>query len=465
MATKNYTTKTASLRATKADIRTLDVKKIFLDNKNILEYIEESTPTITHSKDTRETVYENDLWGQWVETKDDGTVIIHDDYLSNPNNFRSWLSNVKAVQDNKAYSEITTDADGKFTSVVENSVVANIQTEMIKDGTYMFSWNSLKSFSDDLSNLINGNSMFYYTSLESFSGDLSSLVNGQSMFSYTSLESFSGDLSSLINGDSMFSFTSSLTSFDGDSSGSPVNLSSLVNGIKMFYRTSLASFSGDLSSLVNGQSMFYKTSLSPQSVMYIVESIRNITEEKAKYTNGEIPWVTYDSTTQKYSKPFGFMEDGQYVYTYNNPSLYTTTISASFVGKLALGIDVTNDSETIDQQLKTFAEGCLCNSWAELKQEFIDKGWTVTFQYSGTGSSITLSEDEQFRGVPVYARLIEVSDEDKDMAEYCTEDGTKFYDIDWGHDVTDYDSYQYFGSLLEACGYFGVIPKKYLEEA
>lgn len=139
MATKNYTTKTASLRATKADIRTLDVKKIFLDNKNILEYIEESTPTITHSKDTRETVYENDLWGQWVETKDDGTIVIHDDYLSNPNDSSVWLSNVKAVQDNKAYSEITTDADGKFTGVVEDSVLANIQTEMIKDGSKMFS--------------------------------------------------------------------------------------------------------------------------------------------------------------------------------------------------------------------------------------------------------------------------------------------------------------------------------------
>ena len=464
MATKNYTTKTASLRATKADIRTLDVKKIFLDNKNILEYIEESTPTITHSKDTRETVYENDLWGQWVETKDDGTIVIHDDYLSNPNDSSVWLSNVKAVQDNKAYSEITTDADGKFTGVVEDSVLANIQTEMIKDGSKMFSGDIMTqqpffSFSGDLSSLTNGTNMFSYTSLESFSGDLSSLTNGTEMFSTcASLASFSGDLSSLTNGTEMFQQTFSLTSFSCD-------LSSLVNGTSMFGVTGLTSFSGDLSSLVNGTSMFGYTSLTPQSVMYIVESIRNITEEKAKYSSGEIPWVTYDSETQKYSAPFGFMEDGSYVYTYKNPNPYTTTISSSNVGTLTLGIDVTNDSETIDQQLQTFAEGCLCDSWAELKQEFIDKGWTVTFQYGGTTTNITLSEDEQFRGVPVYARLIEVSDEDKDKAEYYTEDGTKFYNIDWGHDVTDYDSYQYFGSLLEACGYFGVIPKKYLEEA
>ena len=505
---KNYNTRTASLKATIADIRKLDAKKIFLDNKNILEYIEESTPTITHSKDTRETVYENDLWGQWVETKDDGTIVVHDDYLSNPNDSSVWLSNVKAVQDNKAYSEITTNTDGKFTGVVEDSVLANIQTEMIKDGSKMFSGDIMTqqpffSFSGDLSSLVDGSYMFYNTSLESFSGDLSSLVDGSYMFYNTSLESFSGDLSSLTNGTEMFQQTFSLTSFSCDLS-SLVNgtsmfgvtsltsfsgdLSSLVKGYCMFVRSKLTSFSGDLSSLVDGEGMFNQnvlftsfsgdlssltngtnmfgyTSLTPQSVMYIVESIRNITEEKAKYSSGEIPWVTYDSETQKYSAPFGFMEDGSYVYTYKNPNPYTTTISSSNVGTLTLGIDVTNDSETIEQQLQTFAEGCLCDSWDDLKQEFVDKGWTVTFQYGGTTTNITLSEDEQFRGVPVYARLIEVSDEDKDKAEYCTEDGTKFYNIDWGHDVTDYNSYQYFGSLLEACGYFGVIPKKYLEES
>lgn len=508
MKMSNYTTRTSSLRATAADIRALDVKrinaeKINLKNKNILEYIEESIPTITHSKDTRETVYEDDLWGQWVETKDDGTVVVHDDYLTNPNSssYSKWLSDVKAVQDNKAYSEITTDSDGNFTGVVEDSVIANIQTERIKDGNSMFRENvSLASFSGDLTNLVNGVAMFNNTSLTSFSGDLSNLVNGHEMFFNIPLESFSGDLSNLVKGNSMF-WNTSLTSFSDDLSnlssaqdmfGSTYltsfnsDLSSLVMGEGMFSNTSLTSFNSDLISLVDGMSMFAYAplasftsdlsslvwgldmfegcKLSPQSVMYIVESIRNITEEKAKYSSGKIPWVTYDSETQKYSAPFGFMEDGQYAFTYNNPQPYTITIHASLVGQLTLGINVINDSETIEQQLQTFAEGCLCDSWAELKQEFVNKGWTVTFQYGGTDSSITLSEDEQFRGVPVYARLIEVSEEDKDKAEYCTEDGTKFYNINWGHDVTDYDAYQYFGSLLEACGYFGVIPVKYLEE-
>jgi hypothetical protein len=147
----------------------------------------------------------------------------------------------------------------------------------------------------------------------------------------------------------------------------------------MFVNTKLTSFSSDLSSLVNGFDMFYKTFLSPQSVMYIVESIKNIKEEKAKYTSGEIPWVTYDSATQKYSSPFGFTEDGRYVYNYDKSVSYNTVFSPQEVGKLTLCINVTNDSDTISQQLQTFAEGCLYNSWSELKQAFVNKGWTVTF--------------------------------------------------------------------------------------
>ena len=571
---KNYNTRTASLKATIADIRNLDAKQINLDGKNILEYIGESVPTIKHANDTRETITENDLWGQWVETLEDGTVIIHDDEVINPNGNSSWNSYITKVEDNKAYEKQGILSTEKF--------YANIQTEKIKDGTGMFngtamtifnsdlsslengtrmfvngglsafdglrSFNvelpslingyemfrncpltlftsnlsslndgtsmfyrciSLTSFTSDLSSLTNGTYMFYNcvslssftsnlnslrdgncmfrgcTSLTSFTSDLSSLPSGTNMFEEctdltsftsdlsslscgagmfnecTSLTSFTSDLSSLVYGGSMFRGCTNLTSFTSD-------LSSLILGggigSGMFYAcTSLSSFTSDLSSLIYGDSMFYGCKLNHHSIMYIIESIKDIYNEKKLYQDGTIPYVT--QTDGIYSTPNGFMSDGSYVYTYYDPQTTTTTISSSRVGLLTLGIDVTNDSETIEQQLQTFAEGCLCDSWAELKQEFVDKGWTVTFQYGGTNSSITLSEDEQFRGVPVYARLIEVSDEDKDMAEYCTEDGTKFYNIDWGHDVTDYDSYQYFGSLLEACGYFGIVPKEYANEA
>ena len=120
----------SNLSATYADVRRLDVKKINLKGKNILEYIDESTPDITYTKDTRETTYPKDLWGQWVETKDDGTIVVHDDYLSNPNassntNWR-WLENVKAVQNNKAYL---------VTYKLENN---NDKLQAIIDSIYIF---------------------------------------------------------------------------------------------------------------------------------------------------------------------------------------------------------------------------------------------------------------------------------------------------------------------------------------
>ena len=264
--------------------------------------------------DRMDTVTANDLWGTSVLTNGE-TISIRHRKLSNPSRDGAWLSDVKAVQNNKAYSEITTSADGKFTGVDYNSRIAHIQTWMIEDGSYMFYNTSLASFSGDLSSLTNGwamfsycknlttfdvdlssltygGEMFYNSSLESFNGDLSSLVDGSCMFSNSSLASFSVDLSSLVIGSDMFDGTyletfngdlsslvsctgmfngcTSLTSFSGD-------LSSLTNGRRMFNGcTSLTSFIGDLSSLISGDNMFLYTKLDTESVECIADTIRNV---------------------------------------------------------------------------------------------------------------------------------------------------------------------------------------------
>jgi hypothetical protein len=368
------------------------------------------------------------------------------------------------------------------------------------DGYQMFNGcYKLTTFTSDLPSLMNGAYMFQSCiTPTSFSSDLPSLSNGTYMFYYcANLESFTSDLPSLTNGQSMFYKCTNLTSFTSDSSGSPVNLSSLTNGQSMFYNCrNLTSFTSELPSLTNGQSMFYNCrnltsftselpsltnghlmfascKLDAQSVMYIIHSIKDVAAEKLLYTSGTIPYVTYDSTTQKYSAPKGFMSDGKYVYTYNNPNPYTTTISASYVGELTISIDVTNNSSTITQQLQDFAEGALFDSWADLKQAFVDKGWTVTWQYGGTGTSITydLRGGERIIPCPVYTKLIEIlpqegeelTEEEKKMAAYCNEDGTKFYNIEWGHDVTHPEEFQQFDSLETACVSYGVMPKEYLE--
>ena len=318
--------------------------------------------------------------------------------------------------------------------------------------------NNLTSFNSDLSSLTNGYGMFYNcNNLTSFNSDLSSLTNGNSMFEYCGkLTTFSSDLPSLTNGGSMF-LGANFDSFNGD-------LSNLTNGSEMFYEcNNLTSFCGNLSSLTSGYSMFKKCSLDAESVMYVADSIKDITAEKQLYINGTIPYVTRaTSYPYKYSATKGFMSDGSYVYTYNNPNPYTTTITASNVGKLTLGINVTNDATTIEQQLENFAKEATFDSWADLKQIFVDKGWTVTFQYGGSIDTIPDTYDfrngEQIIPCPIFAKLVQV--EDKDSAEYCTEDASTFYNIEWGHDVTNTSSYTQFNSLEDAMASWNVFPKE-----
>lgn len=426
---------------------------------------------------------------------EDGTVIIHDDWVTNPNGSSAWNTSITKVEDNKAY--------------VGDTLYGNIQTEKIKNGGNMFyGCSALTAFSSDLSSLELGYQMFYNSSnFTTFDTDLSSLTNGRSMFygcfnlaTFTSdlsslelgygmfsncskLTTFDKDMRNLENGDTMFSACSKLSSFTSDLSNLrtcnnmfwgaklksfSIDLKSLVNGGSMFARNStLTTFVSDLSSLVCGNSMFYTTKLSSKSVMYIINTIKDLAAEKKLYQDGVIPYVTYEN--YKYSAPSGFTEDGKYVYSYKtnngggNPYITTTSLSTSSVGKLTIGIGVTNNSSTIDQQLQDFAEGTLFDSWADLKQAFVDKGWDVTWQYGGSETSITydLRDGERIIPCPIYAQLIE--EEDKERAEYCSEDGTKFYNIEWGHDVTHPEEFQQFDSLETACVSYGVMPKEYLE--
>lgn len=124
-----------------------------------------------------------------------------------------------------------------------------------------------------------------------------------------------------------------------------------------------------------------------------------------------------------------------------------------------MGINVTNNSSTIQQQLEDFAKAATFDSWANLKQIFVDKGWKVTFQYGGTTTSITygLGDGEQIIPCSIFAKLVEA---DKDSAEYCTEDASTFYNIEWGHDVTDTSSYTQFDSLEDAMASWNVFPKE-----
>lgn len=116
------------------------------------------------------------------------------------------------------------------------------------------------------------------------------------------------------------------------------------------------------------------------------------------------------------------------------------------------------------------AKDVLCNSWEEVEAEFSNKGWTVQWLYNGSSSANTL--DSENDNSPVWVKVEEVFPETLEdgtvippRCNYCSEDGTKKYMLNWFHSTNgSTEGYQYFGSLLEACGYYGIIPVRYLGE-
>ena len=521
MSDNFYTTTTAALKATTADIRNLNAQQIKLNGEPIPSKVLDGRG---------EFVTEQDLWGTSVTTDENGVVQVSHKYLSNPNGTNAWNSSVISVKDNKAYT--STDASGE--------PLCNIQTEMIKDGSYMFSRTSLASFSGDLSSLVNGSRMFQNTSLTSFSGNLSSLVDGSRMFSGTSLTSFSGDLSSLVDGSTMFSSTSlasfsgdlsslvngngmfsntSLTSFSGDLSslvnGSTMfqnisltsfsgDLSSLVNGSYMFYNTSLTSFRGDLSNLVNGSYMFYSTSFESFSGdlsslvngngMFSRTHKRGYSIRYYKMVDGVKTQVTEHFRAEgltSFSGDLGSLQTGYHMFGNGSDITYTNEEGVTETTKNITPLDeqsVMIITDTI-KDLNGFtdwdssvsasyrgvihigydSEVCDGATIEEYCTEIMNKGWTVylngTVQTNDDGIEgiATIDEDGTITiaPVPYYCKPLEVEQKEANWT-----DGEKYYIILGAQKVfgDDLSSYGMFTSIENAAMNMGFTHYEYVEE-
>ncbi len=76
MSNKFYTTKTAALKATTADIRNLNAQQIKLNGKPITSKVLD---------DRGDFVTDQDLWGTSVTTDENGVIHVSHKFLSNPN--------------------------------------------------------------------------------------------------------------------------------------------------------------------------------------------------------------------------------------------------------------------------------------------------------------------------------------------------------------------------------------------
>lgn len=451
-----YTTKTPSLKATIADVRILDVKKLTLNGKNILDYISDSE---FNSYDTRDPQLKNDeldIWNTEISLSEEGHIEVKP--------FEHYYYSTNSTQDTTLKSAV---------KVIDNEVLgaddAHLmywQTDGLMSGDYMFNdCSNLESFSSDLSSMTEALGMFSYCSnLESFSSDLSSLTFSQFMFdSCTNLTSFTSDLSSLTDGANMFYGCSNLTTFTSD-------LSSLINGDGMFYEcTNLNSFSSELPNLTNSGYMFFYcsnlesftsdlSSLIEGSFMFCdCENLTSFNANLPSLTNGygmfsgckldahSVANIIHSLPQRDYMPDdFDFEEIPEIEY---------------YIGYMTLGLGCDDTEE--DKLL--FAQECDCETWQELLDEFSAKNWKVQFECNGRPT--TTYNMRRGETLPIYAKLEEVimpTDEKERKLHYAytSADGSKFYNIHYFHSTNgSTEGYDVFSSLEEAISTYNVTPK------
>lgn len=183
---KNYNTRTASLKATIADIRNLDAKQIKLNGN----------PIVGNVYDLRgENTSEYDIWPNGVKTDENGNVTVYplgynklsvEEYETIKNKFivdgsipqDSLLYLAKSIKNNKVLDEAGNILFYFDTNALENTRDENSSTRVYLPFYY------LESFESDLDNLINGTNLFLTLRyIKSFKpNNLNKLKNATSMF-------------------------------------------------------------------------------------------------------------------------------------------------------------------------------------------------------------------------------------------------------------------------------------------
>lgn len=234
--------------------------------------------------------------------------------------------------------------------------VSSFDLKALESGSEMFRGLTMGQWTKDMPALKVANNMFYECSkLYSFEGNLSSLENMEYMFYLAGstivgpgrragihnfnpvnlnkvkkaryafyqagFVSWRWDMPSLEDGTYMFDHNTALTTFTG-------SLQKLKDGTNMFSSdSSLTTFISNLSSLEKADNMFNACKLSPESVMYIVDSI----------------------------KDHGSGNKG-----------------------IALGINCQDTTEAKE----AFAQEAGYNTWQDMHDILVSKGWTPTWQYN-----------------------------------------------------------------------------------
>jgi hypothetical protein len=153
---EKYTTQTASLKATTADIRmvnakNLDAQKIRLNGQDIEELLGSGDSNIT-IEDGREVKTQYDIWEHAAVENEDGSVTVKNLYIPDASEWHQdnrEHDHFYSVIDNKCYRGLSDGGIGgwggspnnDFSSEnmpTESDFFCNMDTSKIEDGSYLF---------------------------------------------------------------------------------------------------------------------------------------------------------------------------------------------------------------------------------------------------------------------------------------------------------------------------------------
>ena len=316
----------------------------------------------------------------------------------------------------------TYDVDGNEVEMTETTSInrpISFACDTMINGDSFFAYDfKILSFNGQMPSMVTANSMFECTNITKvhFNDEMAnfnSVKSGASMFAECPrLESVKIELNSLVNGEKMF-YKSPITtlecpSFDG-----------VLYGQYMFSGTGLTSFTHDLSSLIDGSHIFAETPLTTfdgkLSNVKILDGAFNANSSLTSFNTDTLDKVEsaerafYNTKINNWCYTLPALKNGKNMF-YGNTTLtsFTSSLSSLVEGdgmfanckldeqslmnivdslpsyddgevhNITIGINCSDNQEEKD----IFAAQAEYDDWNTLNSVLVSKGWTVTWGFN-----------------------------------------------------------------------------------
>jgi hypothetical protein len=428
----SYTTKTAALRATKADIKTIGTKDITITN-GVIKFNPEDENLIPANSVTNETK-------EYARVAQESAVIAEEGA-----SVASAAASAASISETNAANSATS-AESKAAEVRESAeTISEHELHLramyrnLKDGTDYFNGDtSLTSFPYDMPKLQTGVRMFLGVPMKRFDRNISALKDGRAMF-YSSdiIEEFDAPLDSLQLGGDFFKLCRRFRSFK---TTSLENLTDAENFLSFCYSLNVGVWEYDLPNLINGANLLgHSKATGFRGRLDKLQYARGM-------CSGQSGFTLFEADLPSLIDAQNFMN--QTILDKTSAMRVLTTIPAYSSGthRIAIGIHIDHQA---DEEVLAAIEAATA------------KGWTLTVQWNGTSTAST------FALRPATPQPVYVKREQSEDGRYVNATGTLF-EVEWGHDVHNPDGktplelgYTLFATLEDALTEWGL--SEYME--